>query len=864
MGNELVTESVASLRAALSAVQTAYGEIPQMERESDDYDSVGSRLRYMAQTLRGLIRNEWVDQQAFPSVESLAGWPAERASEAGAKFSTATRTAVLDVVRSLKALVGIEEPDAESKAALVAATDEVAAGVEALIADLDTKVAAVEALLPSSGNGTAWSTALFVQEGSNPDQNQYRMLVIKEGLSGNRNMWKGPVLEAATGLLEGRPIFLDHAAGAERGTPAPRSIADRVGWWSEPAYVKDLVVGEQKVSGIVATANILTHSAHPWLSGMIREALAKGQPDIVGVSIDAPVNGKIRPDSTGKLFRDIESIVAFSSADIVALPGAGGQPLAVLEGLLRDEEIMELESLTVEQLQEARPDLFTQIVASATPPAAPVVPVVEAAVPPAAPEPDARITEALATMNAVTARLQAREQTAIMEGLITASGLPAAIGEMIRTEIGTQVMESAAIQAIIDRYVAAGRAVLQESVSLTNQTLIAFRGSTVMEGNQVTPLDQVSAALDEWFGNPNPDMKGKYRSIESMKQFYVAVTGDHSGGVDGVYNAKESVIGSYLGMQVQEALPGQTHIVGGSTITLPSLFGVSMNRMLTKQYRGQNLWWEPIVDKKKLNNFKEQERTKLHNFGSLTQRTVGTEEYTELDWAETKEVYTPTGYGNLVPINRRAFINDDLSGLQAIPKLLGQSAAFTINEVVANLFLANSGSGVTLTDTLSVFHASHQANKGTAALDQASLEAAIVLVSGMTNEAAKAIGWRLRHLLLPNSLMPTGYRLTQSERTPGTANNDPNFIRSQWGIDNVIYVPQFNADANNWYAMADPSEIVLIELGFILGREDPEFFIQNGATEGIVFTNDVINYKIRHEYGGDFLDYRGAYASIVA
>lgn len=858
MGDQQVAEGLASLRAALSAVQAAHNALSSDERRDDEYDGAANRLRYMTRTLKSLIRDAWLDAQAFPSVESLAGWPEETVTEAGAKFSAATRTAILDMATGLKALVGLEPSD-EDKAALAAGVAEVEAGVEALIASHQPAPVATEA---QSHATASWGT-LFIREGSNPDKNQYRMLVIREGLSGNRNLWKGDVLDKAHKLLEGRPIYLDHAAGAERGQPAPRSIADRVGWWSDSTYVKDLSVGEQKVNGIVATANILESSAHPWLSGMIREALQKGQPNIVGVSIDAPVQGKIRPGTDGKLFRDIESIVAFASADIVAEPGAGGQPLAVLEGLLRDEEIMELEGLTLEQLREARADLYEQIVASATPPAPQTI--VETPPPPPAPQQqdDSRVSEALNLLNEATNRIALREQGLALEAMIAASGLPSAVADVIRAEAGTTLRETADLQAIVDKYVAVGRAVATESISLTASTLIPFHGVSAIEG-QTTPVDQVRAALDEWFYNPDPEMKGKYRPIESIKSFYVAVTGDASGGLDGHYDAKESVLGNYLNMRVQEALPGQTHIVGGSTITLPSLMGLSMNRALTKKYQAQRLWWEPIVDKKRLNNFKEQERTRLHSFGSLTERPVGTEEYTELDWGETKETYTPTGYGNLVPVNRRGFINDDLEGLRRIPTLLGESAGYTINEKVAQLFLANSGAGVALTDGNPVFHAAHQNNKLTAALDQTSLEAAIVLAAGMTNDASKSIGWQLKHLLLPNALMPTGYRLTQSDRTPGTANNDPNFIKSQWGVSNVIYVPQFNSDANNWYAMADPSEIVLIEVGFILGREEPEFFIQNGPTEGIVFTNDVINFKVRHEYGLDFLDYRGAVASIVA
>jgi len=868
---ELVTENIASLRAALSAVKSAYDQIPynQKDRASVDYTYAADELQYMVSCLKRLIKDAWVDAMVFPGMEGHEGAPElpDGVSEYGAKFSAATKTAISDIAAALKGLVD-HEPTDEDKTALAGALGEAVAEVEALV--VKTRAAMEAAPAPAGAMMRFEGSTLFVTEGTDPGKNQYRMLVIKEGLSGNRNGWKGDVLRNSTTLLEGRPIYLNHAAGAEKGQPQPRSIADKVGWWSDVEYKESVKVGEQSISGIFATANLLENSAHPWLPSMIREAIQKGQPNIVGVSVDAQVAGVVRRGADNKLFRDIESILAYASADIVAEPGAGGQPIAVLEGLYSDEEIMELEQLDMDKLQAARPDLYESIVAKAREGMAPQATSTEppAETQPKAPEapavPDTRITEALTQLEDATNAIRLREQALALEASLASSGLPEAVREVIRTEVGTTIMTQEQIAAIIDRYVGVARSVATESVSLTAQTLIPFHGVSMSEST--SPLDQVMAALDDWFGNPNPEMAGKFNPIESIKQFYVAITGDKSGGHDGVYNAKESVIGRFLGMNVQEALPTQAVIIGGGTITMPLLFGLSMNRSLTKKYRGQDLWWQPLVEKKRLNNFKEQSRIRLHSFGSLTNRPVGTEEYTELSWAETEEKYTPTGYGNLVPVSRRGFINDDLEGLRRIPTLLAESAAYTINEVAAALFTANSGAGVALnSDAKAVFHNDHQANLLSTALDKASLTQAIKIAGGMTNDAGKRIGWKLNYLLVPIDLVDTAYEICASERTPGSANNEPNFIKSKWGIpqENIIVVPQFT-DTNNWYAMASPADITLIEAGFILGREDPEFFIQNAGTEGMVFTHDTINYKVRHEYGMDVLDYRGAVGAVVA
>jgi hypothetical protein len=145
-------------------------------------------------------------------------------------------------------------------------------------------------------------------------------------------------------------------------------------------------------------------------------------------------------------------------------------------------------------------------------------------------------------------------------------------------------------------------------------------------------------------------------------------------------------------------------------------------------------------------------------------------------------------------------------------------------------------------------------------LSSANLQAAITVMMKYTNSAAKRLGIVPRWLLIPPDLLWTARTITESQGLPGTANNDINVAR---GAVEPLVVPNWT-DTNNWYLMADPALVETIELGFIDGQEDPEFMIQDNPTAGSVFTNDAISFKIRHIYGGAWLDFRGAYASIVA
>ena len=71
-------------------------------------------------------------------------------------------------------------------------------------------------------------------------------------------------------------------------------------------------------------------------------------------------------------------------------------------------------------------------------------------------------------------------------------------------------------------------------------------------------------------------------------------------------------------------------------------------------------------------------------------------------------------------------------------------------------------------------------------------------------------------------------------------------------------------DANDWGLFADPADIDILEVAFLNGQEEPEFFLADTPTQGLMFTADKIQYKIRHEYGGVVVDFRGSYKAVVA
>jgi hypothetical protein len=164
-------------------------------------------------------------------------------------------------------------------------------------------------------------------------------------------------------------------------------------------------------------------------------------------------------------------------------------------------------------------------------------------------------------------------------------------------------------------------------------------------------------------------------------------------------------------------------------------------------------------------------------------------------------------------------------------------------------------------DATALADAAH-ANYSTNALSATSLVAGRNLIKKQTDfSSGKRLGLRPRYLVVPIDLEQTAYELTQTDREVGNNNNTLNFART-FGLS--VIVIDYWTDATDWWLVADGMDIDRIEIGFLNGQEAPELLLQDEPTNGNVFTNDVLTYKIRHIYGGAVMDHRGFQGNIVA
>ena len=704
----------------------------------------------------------------------------------------------------------------------------------------------------------------------------FRSLVIEVGMSQNRRNYSQEVLIESISLLEGRPIFVDHwESGFNPSNPASRvrSIKSNVGWWS------DIEFGEvEGASGLIGTANLYKSSPEPWLIKRVEDAIAVGRPQDIAFSVFGESKVRMRRDSNGP-YKDMIKIIKYRSADFVSEPGAGGRVLNFVESEGEDTEVEKIKEaktleelmaaapeMTIAEAKEVRPDLFevkeskedededkdkkeetTETKEDETSDDSSIE----------------EISEALAGMKAQYAELTKLQRLQFLENKMTEQAVPNSLRDKIRARFTESkvLLSEEQITSIIEEYA--------EVYKLGRPANANMGGFSVPFGaisQGASMADRIQASSDRLFGLTAEDMSEGITEqdiwdVGSIREFYTALTGDVA--VTGNADLSRS-------MFAEVNFPGNNDVpfVSGTGTNFPSLanhvnlaniFGLSMNRMLIKLYKGQNLWWTPLVDYANLTNMKVQTRVARHEFAAMPERTAEFADYAVIQYGERAETYQPKEYGHVFRLSRLAIINDDLGAFRDVPRQFAISAALTINGFVAGLFTSNSGVGPNLADGHAVFNATNHKNVTAAAASSASLQDVIVSMAKQQNHEGQVIGFTPKYWVIPPDMIPTAFELQNTVMVPESANNALNInASSKYGMQPAISVPNFT-DVDTSYIMADPAEVVSIELGFLGGRQMPDLIPQFDPSTGLVFTNDAMSWKQRWDFGGGWLDYRGAH-----
>jgi len=641
------------------------------------------------------------------------------------------------------------------------------------------------------------------------------VVCIRAGLSKNGNYYAPAVVRAMAPLFEGARAFADHPAPGER---PERSIRDIVGYYKDPRVDDEGTL----------RATLKVARGAEWLWDLVREAVEEGQPDLIGLSIDA--DARVAPGRVeGRAARVVEAITRLNSCDVVTRASAGGR----LERILQADSGASLRYQDTEDVGEDMSMVEDSAGANKTPedqePVDGTVAIQETTV--SAGLRDERVEESLQQLREEVRRerrLLACERE--LDGALRACALPAPVRERVERRFRGRLFESGDLDAAItdERDMLA---------ALTDAGLVRGMGFEKSIRVGMNEAEKLQKAFDQLFDIHEGE---RVPALGGIREAYVVATGDAA--ISGV------------------TAPERLHEADVTTATFSYLLGTSMNKRLLHDYQAWPSEWQKFCTVTPIRDFKQQDRIRLGAFGSLSTVPEDTA-YTTLTLADTRAIYTPQKRGNLVAVTRETVVNGDLHAIRQIPGKLAVAAAFTLAEFVYSFLTATSNiyDGSPLFTKGGAHNNSAVTTPGTAnsgaALASAAMQSGVTAMRRQTNLAGKPIGLKPRYLVVSPELEWQSMVITKSAGAPGVNYND---INPMLGYAEVIVAPQLTS-ATGWYLACDPRVVDTVEIGFVGGQLNPVLFVQDQPLYGANFTNDVLTYKVRHEYGGAVVDYRGLY-----
>ncbi|MBI2397732.1 MAG: Mu-like prophage major head subunit gpT family protein [Xanthomonadales bacterium] len=639
-------------------------------------------------------------------------------------------------------------------------------------------------------------------------KNRYLVRVIRAGLSGNNVNYPAKVLRESVALFNGARVFAKSDEEHTRGKG--KDVRQLVGRLVESRFVETKGGGE-----VQAVLEVLESSD---MAAKLRESVERGMSDdLFGLSIDATGTSK-----QSARFTECTSIKKVESVDLIVEPGAGGQIIRFVEAQQEGDSMLRQQMLHA--IGKRNKALATQLADASDD------------------EILTRYTEAMSQPNqdegngtgtgteAIEARFATMEARGHARATLAASKLPQASRDRLTQRFTeAQSLTVAEVDAAI-------KAESEYVTRLTESAHVRGLGEGRVEAGE-DRADKVKNMLDDFF---DPKKKAM-----SFRECYVEITGDRD-----VTGLLENCDRTRLREAVGEALFREAI----SASTFSDILGDSITRSMIREYRGLEAYgdWRWIVDIVPIRDFRTNERTRMGGYGNLPAVAENGAYDPLTSPGDDKASYAVSKRGGTETISIETIANDDVGVIRRIPIALATAAGRTLYEFVYDFLSTNP----MIYDGVALFHAGHS-NLGAAALDATSFAAARLRMKRQQElTSGKRLGVGLKHLVVPSDLEEAAFNLFVRN-----TNQDETFINSR---KPTVHVVDHWTDANNWFATADKSSIPMIELGFYGGNEEPQIFIQDNPTQGSLFSNDQIKYKIRHVYGGTVVEFRGLDGSIVA
>ena len=675
--------------------------------------------------------------------------------------------------------------------------------------------------------------------------------------SKNGRYYSTSALASSTPLWEGVKVYDNHLTNEEfQQRAGMRSVAGEwIGTLVEPVW--DAV--EKKLK---ATLKVVDKA----LGAKLLAAHDAGVLSSIGLSIDtmpqtseAYINGETLPLVQG--FKKIMSL------DLVAEPAAGGGfnrlIASVDETEIETQEDQQENIMTPEELKAALVEGLAPVTELAERVAAletsneqeaeDTGEDTESETPPEANTDEAgqdTPPDEPAQENILDARLRQMESALLLEQKIGAANLTDMGQALTREAFGKRTFAEGDIDAFIDR--------VKESQAATDPT-----GRVTGAGDTKPDIKVGLDATDKYELAITRKIMGdrQFRAIESNQDYDVQdrVTESYRAWIK---DGRPNIDARRLSGIIYEMLDGDPFqsdraYEAVTTSNMSSIVKNTLNLKLAADYSQREQWWTPIVTEEEVDNLDDATLARVYGVSTLSSVSAGGP-YQELNWADDEETATFQKRGGYIGVHLEALLNDKLNVVRSIPSRLANAWYNTLSDLVSAVFTTNSDAGPVLGTTGALFNATATTTAGghanllTTALSYSALDAVQTAMMKQTDQAL-GVGRKLviggRYLLVPVDLKTTAEQIRTSTLVPtqsggATSGGEFQTVNQHAGGFETIVVPSWT-DTNNWALVADPAQFPAIYLIYLRGGRVPSLFTSDQETQGAMFTNDELRYKVR-------------------
>lgn len=641
---------------------------------------------------------------------------------------------------------------------------------------------------------------------------KWRIVVVESGLSLNNNLYPAAVLRESLSLFEGVTVCIK--SDAEHLSGNSKAVSNIIGKLESPTFVE---ANKSDKARIEATLVLLPIGDIPQRLTALYEA---DMTQNFGFSIDALAQAVKKKQ--GKL-HIVEALkfTQVNSVDLIVEPGAGGRLLEMKEAKGANTMLL---SRMVEAVKKHNPALLDGVdEQDETAVLAAHEKMLEALAQPAEKPAAKKVVEA-----AEHGEGNGVSETRLQEALDIERARTFAV-----TSLNISKLPQTAVIQLQKQFDADG-ALTKERVTESINDMQAL-ASTFSKSGHIKMGEFMHSNVDDGKQLLEAFFDPKDNSVTSIREAYLNCTGD-TGFTGDFKNCSKT--------RLAEALDS-----GSFTDAL----GEAMHKTLIDKYRKATLYdnWRELVDIVPVNDFRNQERVNIGGYGDLPNVAESGAYGALTSPGDGKEKYAISKKGGTESVTLEMIANDDVGAILRMPGKLNSAAKRTLSKFIFNMFVTNPA----MNDGNSWFHADHN-NLGSTALSAAAYTAGRLAMMRQVEPGSNAeLGILPKFLMVPADLEEAAYDLFSRN-----TNIDKTFAQS---LNPTILPVWCWSDANDWVQACDKSEHPIIELGFFQGREEPELFIQDNPTQGSMFTNDKVTYKIRHIYGGAPMSEMGVRKNVV-